>query len=53
VWRYVLIYVPGAAALLGIAVALRRRSTEGRAWRGDDGGAKKKAKDDPGEGGTS
>jgi hypothetical protein len=32
IWRYVLLYVPGSAALLGIAVALRRRSTEGRAW---------------------
>jgi hypothetical protein len=37
VWRYVLLYVPGAAALLGIAVALRRRSTEGREWKGADG----------------
>ena len=33
IWRYVLLYVPGSAALLGIAVALRRKSTEGRAWR--------------------
>jgi hypothetical protein len=29
--RYVLIYMPLAAALLGVAVGLRRRSTEGRA----------------------
>ena len=27
--RYVLVFMPLAAALLGIAVALRRRSTEG------------------------
>jgi len=27
--RYVLLFMPLAAALLGIAVALRRRSTEG------------------------
>jgi hypothetical protein len=33
IWRYVLLCVPGSAALLGIAVALRRRSTEGREWR--------------------
>ncbi len=32
IWRYVLLYVPGSACLLGIAVALRRRSTEGREW---------------------
>ncbi len=32
IWRYVLLYVPGSAGLLGLAVALRRRSTEGRAW---------------------
>ncbi len=30
IWRYVLLYVPGSAALLGLAVALRRRSTEAR-----------------------
>jgi hypothetical protein len=33
IWRYVLLYVPGSAALLGLAVALRRRSTEGREWK--------------------
>jgi hypothetical protein len=33
IWRYVLLYVPGSAGLLGLAVALRRRSTEGREWR--------------------
>lgn len=33
IWRYVLLYVPGAAALLGVAVWLRRRSTEGREWK--------------------
>lgn len=37
IWRYVLLYVPGAAALLGAAVALRRRSTEGRAWKAQSG----------------
>jgi hypothetical protein len=37
IWRYVLLYVPGSAALLGIAVALRRRSTEGSAWKGPGG----------------
>ena len=31
--NYVLIYMPLAAALLGLAVALRRRSTEGEAYR--------------------
>jgi hypothetical protein len=34
IWRYVLLYVPASAALLGFAVALRRRNTEGRAWTG-------------------
>jgi len=38
VWRYVLLYVPGAAALLGIAVSMRRRSTEGREWKGPGDG---------------
>jgi hypothetical protein len=33
IWRYVLLYVPGSAVLLGLAVALRRRSTEGREWK--------------------
>ncbi len=32
IWRYVLFYVPVSAALLGVAVGVRRRSTEGRAW---------------------
>jgi len=36
IWRYVLLYVPGAAALLGLAVRLRRRSTEGREWKAAD-----------------
>jgi hypothetical protein len=31
VLRYVTLYMPGAVALLGLAVFLRRRSTEGRA----------------------
>jgi hypothetical protein len=31
--NYVLLYMPLAAALLGLAVALRRRSTEGEAYR--------------------
>lgn len=30
IWRYVLLYMPMSAALLGLAVGLRRRSTEGR-----------------------
>jgi hypothetical protein len=30
VWRYVLLYMPMSTALLGLAVGLRRRSTEGR-----------------------
>jgi hypothetical protein len=34
VLRYVVLYMPGAAALLGLAVFLRRRSTEGRARAG-------------------
>ncbi len=49
--NYVLLYMPLAAALLGIAVALRRRSTEGAAYgrKGDEGvkseaSAKAKAK---------
>ncbi len=29
-WRYVLLYMPISTALLGLAVGLRRRSTEGR-----------------------
>jgi len=33
IWRYVLLYVPGSAALLGLAVALRRKNTEGRVWK--------------------
>ncbi len=33
IWRYVLLYVPGAAVLLGFAVWLRRRNTEGREWK--------------------
>jgi hypothetical protein len=33
IWRYVLLYVPGSAILLGFAVTLRRRSTEGREWK--------------------
>lgn len=33
IWRYVLLYLPGSAALLGLAVSLRRRSTEGRQWK--------------------
>ena len=33
IWRYVLLYVPASAALLGIAVALRRKNTEGRVWK--------------------
>jgi hypothetical protein len=33
IWRYVLLYVPGSAMLLGLAVTLRRRSTEGREWK--------------------
>lgn len=31
IWRYVLVYMPMSAALLGLAVGLRRRTTEGRA----------------------
>jgi hypothetical protein len=30
IWRYVLLYMPMSAALLGLAVGLRRRTTEGR-----------------------
>ncbi len=30
IWRYVLLYMPLSTALLGLAVGLRRRSTEGR-----------------------
>jgi hypothetical protein len=30
IWRYVLLYMPLSAALVGFAVGLRRRSTEGR-----------------------
>jgi len=30
IWRYVLLYMPISTALLGLAVGLRRRSTEGR-----------------------
>ncbi len=30
IWRYVLLYMPASAALLGLAVGLRRRTTEGR-----------------------
>jgi hypothetical protein len=30
IWRYVLLYMPLSAALLGLAVGLRRRSTEGQ-----------------------
>jgi hypothetical protein len=30
VWRYVLLYMPVSTALLGLAVGLRRRSTEGK-----------------------
>jgi hypothetical protein len=51
VWRYVLLYVPGAAALLGIAVALRRRSTEGREWKGP--GDTPDPKGDPADGSSS
>jgi len=36
IWRYVLLYVPGAAMLLGLAVTLRRKSTEGREWKSVD-----------------
>jgi hypothetical protein len=31
VWRYVLVYMPMSSALLGLAVGLRRRTTEGKA----------------------
>jgi hypothetical protein len=30
IWRYVLLYMPLSAALMGLAVGLRRRSTEGK-----------------------
>jgi hypothetical protein len=30
IWRYVLLYMPMSVALLGLAVGLRRRTTEGR-----------------------
>jgi hypothetical protein len=30
IWRYVLLYMPVSTALLGLAVGLRRRSTEGK-----------------------
>ena len=48
--RYVLVYMPLAALLLGLAVGLRRRGTEG-APRGKSGGkrgggAKEPAKED-------
>lgn len=35
--RYVLVFMPLAVALLGMAVGLRRRSTEGRAYEGPRG----------------
>ena len=47
--NYVLVYMPLAAALLGLAVALRRRSTEGETYRprGQTKLAKKTAKPKP------
>jgi hypothetical protein len=30
IWRYVLLYMPMSSALLGVAIGLRRRSTEGK-----------------------
>lgn len=51
--NYVLLYMPLAAALLGLAVALRRRSTEGAAYvpagakRGDDAKRSKRGKRKP------
>ncbi|HEU4410086.1 MAG TPA: GldG family protein [Polyangiaceae bacterium] len=38
VTNYVTLYIPAAAALVGLAVYLRRRSTEGRAARAAPGG---------------
>jgi len=48
--RYVLIYMPLAAALLGLAVGLRRRSTEGRVAKGAAPGRLREGGDDPPEG---
>jgi hypothetical protein len=45
--RYVLIYMPLAAALLGLAVGLRRRSTEGRKPAARGGKTKRPSPDEP------
>ncbi|HEU4533339.1 MAG TPA: GldG family protein, partial [Polyangiaceae bacterium] len=64
VTNYVTLYIPAAAALVGLAVYLRRRSTEGRvaraaadgeggaATRGDEGERGAVAKGDEGQGGA-